>query len=201
LLRAPPLDLEKNSKSRIKWDLSLARAPLSPLSLSTCFALLHIDVFLFVLLLSFTLMFSSSCCCSPFWAIALFALLLFSSPYCYHHRVVVALLFGLLLFLHYCFFLHPTVLIIMLLLLSFLGYCSFCTTAFFFTLLFSSSCCCSPFRPPIFLFVLIRFPFHTIVFLWLFFYFRYKVFCADIFLFALLCFFHCAIVVGVLFIR
>jgi hypothetical protein len=103
----------------------------------------------------------------------------FCSPshWCFPLRVV-ALLFGLLLFLHYCFFLHPTILIIVVLLLSFLGYCSFCTTASFFTLLFSSSCCCSPFRPPIFLFVLIGFPFHTIVSLRLFFYFRYKVFCA-----------------------
>jgi hypothetical protein len=120
---------KKTPKSRIKWGLSLARGSLSPSP--------H-------LLLSFMLLFSSLCCCSPFRAIAVFALFFFS-PYYSPHRVV-ALLFTLLLFL----------------------------------------------------FTLLGFPFHAIVLLQLFFYFRYEVFRATILFFTLLCFPLCAVVVGVL---
>ncbi len=54
-----------NPKSRIKWGLSLAWAPLSPSP---------------VILLSFMMLFSSSHCCSSFCTIALFTLLLFFRP-------------------------------------------------------------------------------------------------------------------------
>ncbi len=121
---------KNNSKSNFKWGSSLAWAPLSPFSFSSCFALLSsCSALLFALLLSF------SPCCSPLLVVA--SLL---------HRIV-----ALSFMSFYYSLLHPVALLFVILvsfsrhivvLLFTLRYCSpLRPIAFFYVLHY-----CSPLR-------------------------------------------------------